>query len=428
MTTCALLLTAMTAAALGTDTQGHYLIGTATDWRDFAAVVEQTPTANAKMTADIDLGDDQTMIGTYEKPFQGTFDGQGHSLTLAYEATENSIAPFRYVKDATIEAIHIKGSIHTTGMAIGGVACYDSSSGRGSTVRRCWVSALLSADVVSGSLQNSLGGIFQGPANDAVIEDCLFDGKFADQNSQWNGGFVNVCSTVTIRNSLNLGTFPPGNGCGTFNRTDCKLENCYFLNAYGTEQGTKVTEAQLADGTVTNLLQAGRAEEVWTQDAVTKRPMLKVFASSTPGDATPGGTTASGFICWLLNGGTVTWQLSEQPKVELIKGQFVISSTRATVYYAADDVEKFTLDTNGAAAIDRLMAGGNSPSVSREDGQLVVSGCRAGESVTVYQASGRESQRLRADGNGRLQLALDALPAGVYIVKSESVTFKIAKK
>ena len=46
-----------TAWALATDADGYYLIGSVQDWKDFAALVETTPTANAKMTADINLGD-----------------------------------------------------------------------------------------------------------------------------------------------------------------------------------------------------------------------------------------------------------------------------------------------------------------------------------------------------------------------------------
>lgn len=45
--------------------------------KDFAALVETVPNANARMTADIDLGNDQTMVGTASVPYQGSFDGQG---------------------------------------------------------------------------------------------------------------------------------------------------------------------------------------------------------------------------------------------------------------------------------------------------------------------------------------------------------------
>ena len=79
-----LLFTAISvgAWALDKDAEGYYLIGSVQDWKDFATLVETTPTANAKMTADIDLTTDVTMVGTKSIPYQGTFDGQGYTLTV----------------------------------------------------------------------------------------------------------------------------------------------------------------------------------------------------------------------------------------------------------------------------------------------------------------------------------------------------------
>ena len=71
-------------STLQQDEEGYYLLCTPQDWQDFAALVNEDsePDAQARMTADIDLGDDQTMVGTVEHPYQGTFDGQGHTLTV----------------------------------------------------------------------------------------------------------------------------------------------------------------------------------------------------------------------------------------------------------------------------------------------------------------------------------------------------------
>lgn len=47
------------------DGEGYYLLGTLQNWRDFAAIVNGgTANVNARMTADIDLGNDQTHIGS----------------------------------------------------------------------------------------------------------------------------------------------------------------------------------------------------------------------------------------------------------------------------------------------------------------------------------------------------------------------------
>ena len=410
-----------------TEQGDEILISSVGDWRRFAAMVESNPTVNARMTADVDLGDEQTMIGTRENPFQGTFDGQGHTLTVHLEGTENGITPFRYVRNATIEKVHVKGSVHTTGMAAGGLVCESletSGDEKGTTVRQCWVSAYLEVDITWGGLQNSIGSIFLDPKVNSVIEDCVFDGIIADKNNHYCGGFVNHSSLVTIRNSLNLGTFPSNaSDCGTFNRLDCPIENCYYLNPFSRPQGEQVTEEQLADGTVTAALQAGRPVQVWVQDETMRRPRLKVFKDGGPDE------TYDELICWLDGGATVSWRFSEKPKVQLKGGEYTISSTRATVSYKAIDVIQYTLRRVSAVGIDHvLQATPGQPSVNREDGQLTFSGCKAGETVTIYNTAGRQVMRQQAGSDGRLQLPLGSLPAGIYLVKTGSVTLKIATK
>ena len=113
-------------SGLDIDEEGNYLIASADDWKAFAELIIIEPTANVKMTADIDLGDDQTMVGTVEHPYQGSFDGQGHTLTVNlssyYTFDIGAVAPFACVKDATIKNLHVAGSLKQQYCAAGGVA------------------------------------------------------------------------------------------------------------------------------------------------------------------------------------------------------------------------------------------------------------------------------------------------------------------
>lgn len=59
-----------------TKTGEFYQISTAEDWGDFATLVVNEPAAKAQLTGDITVN---TMVGTSAVPYQGTFDGQGHS-------------------------------------------------------------------------------------------------------------------------------------------------------------------------------------------------------------------------------------------------------------------------------------------------------------------------------------------------------------
>ena len=291
--------------ALNQDTDGYYLLGSVQDWQDFAALVQITPTANAKMTADIDLGTQITMIAEdVDQPYQGTFDGQGHTLTVNWTADgEDRVAPFRYADGATIKRLHVDGSITKTGTYgrchAGILAC--SLGSATTTTTECWSSVSLYAFDTMGGLLSVAGGNCT-----TNIVDCMFSGSISASNSSGcSGGFASHADkeylhseqgepTVNITRGLNLGTFPGSNPYLSY--TFIRMGNivfgthtvtsCYYKNVYGNAQGTQVTDTQLADGTTTTALNAGRTgdEAVWVQNGST--PMLKIFASTEPNPAT----------------------------------------------------------------------------------------------------------------------------------------------
>lgn len=142
-------------------------------------------------------------------------------------------------------------------------------------------------------------------------------------------------------------------------------------------------------------------------------------------------TGADEFVCELKSGATVTWLLTEVPTVELKDGQFVISSTRATVSYTAEDVKRFVLQKD-PTAIETPKVGSDARPVGTAQwagaGLLLISGCQAGEAIAIYASDGRQMMRRSADANGSTTITTESLPAGVYIVKSQSINLKFAKK
>ena len=268
----------------------YFLIGSLQDWKDFAELVETEPTTNGKLIADVDLGDDQTMVGSLASPYQGIFDGQGYTLTVNYDMnlTTSAVAPFAVVGDAVIQKLHVAGSIKQQYCAAGGVV---GSIMGNVTIKECWVSAYMYVRG-SGNLQGTIGGIASCCDNSAarncsiLIEDCVFSGEMGTGYhcgsimSHVNGGYGN---SAVIKNCLSIGTYVSAIGStGTFIRVGTQgdpysIENCYFKTSWGAVQGTQATETQLADGTTATALQAGRTEEVWVQDPNTNLPLPKIF-------------------------------------------------------------------------------------------------------------------------------------------------------
>lgn len=274
-------------SSLDQDNEGYYLIGSVQDWQDFAEIVNSgtNTAANAKMTADIDLGDDQTMISdNVSYRYSGVFDGQGHKLNVNYYSSETTvdggyyIAPFRDIQGATIKNLTVTGNItgymHCAGVA--GVAFSPSTN-------------LISNVTVSANITilNTHGGGFIGHNENATttIQDCLFNGTI---NGKSGGSTVGVffgwsesSATMSLINCLENGSYT---NYSPLTPTSCPgyavptVTNCYYTVS-GSHPGTQATSAQLADGTIATALQNGRAEEIWVQDPVTNQPMLKLFAT-----------------------------------------------------------------------------------------------------------------------------------------------------
>ena len=137
------------------------------------------------------------------------------------------------------------------------------------------------------------------------------------------------------------------------------------------------------------------------------------------------------FIVWLDGGGTVSYQLSEKPEVRQNAAELTVSSaTRTTVIYDWKEVLRFTLGNDELTTLDisTPQADSQKPLVSRDAERLLFQGCKAGQIVTIYDATGKAVAIHHIDADGQLQLSISQLPSGLNIVKSESVTIKIMKK
>ncbi len=273
----------LTPEDLPQDAEGYYLLDGKMAWLSFAALVNGgTYDAKAKMTADIDLGNDQTMIGdtgesTSSPCFSGIFDGQGYTLTVAYTGIGSSSvgAPFAKINGATIKNLHVKGSLSSAGYHPTSIV---SDSWGTSRLEKVWGEVDITGTRTGWVEASGLVGCMK--AGNLTIEDCLFTGTVNGSGS-YNGCFIGYIDSgsATITNSLSTGTFSYSGESNGFRGTHT---NCYvkqFPTSYPSGV-TKPTDEELADGTTTTALNNGRSEVIWVQDAVTNKPMLATFANA----------------------------------------------------------------------------------------------------------------------------------------------------
>ena len=277
----ALVLTMPTWAQGGSGNESETItIASKEDWKAFCDRVNSGQTTlNAKLTKDVDLGEEIVMAGTkdlyspgYNNYFYytGTFDGQGHTLSFSWEAgSRDCIAPFSYVKDATIKNLRTQGKITTKGDYLSGMVYGAFGT---TTLTGC----ISDVDITggSGSDASRAAGMVQAVTSDASVHitDCLVKGSITDNSDESEramAGFVfrNI-GTYTLTRCLYVGKNNAPNDSYTFGTEhgiSATFTDCYYLNTCGKAQGDKITEAQLRNGYVAYKLQKGIESQVWGQ-------------------------------------------------------------------------------------------------------------------------------------------------------------------
>ena len=245
-----------------------YEIASKDNWIEFSNIVYDGQNAvDAKMTADVDLGGDFKTIGGVHK-YSGTFDGQGHTLTVNWAADNAGLkAPFGYVDGATIKNLRTKGKIQGNY----GLAGLIYSVYGNTTVSDC-----VSEVDIKGA-HGLAGMIYRVNSNAKVtMTDCVVKGDLTatteDGKKQMVGFIYGIYGGNTLTNCLYIGTNNATAG-NTF-AFGANATNCYYLNACGRVQGTQVTEEQLKNGHVAKQLQAGRTDQCYWAQALGEMPSL----------------------------------------------------------------------------------------------------------------------------------------------------------
>jgi len=254
----------------------EYTIHTATGWNVFCDALLDKDTYNGFSGKTVYLANDievSRMAGSQYHDFCGTFDGGGHTLTFNYgtsyaPASEQYIAPFRYVSNTkanpndatdspvTIEKLHVAGDIYTSAKYAGGLICRKWGT---VTIQNCRSSIVIHSSVAGDGTHG--GFVTENNSGDLTITGCVFDGKLLTVNTGETtattncGGFVGwrAAGDITISNSLYApadlgdGETEVVTGTGDYpsatfvrNGNANTITNCYYTEALGTPQGTKV--------------------------------------------------------------------------------------------------------------------------------------------------------------------------------------------
>ena len=184
-----------------------------------------------------------TMVGTEDNPFKGTFNGNGHTLSVYIISDEKAAAPFHYISGATIKNLKVTGTLWGTnttseGYHVGGLVGYAMDGTN--TIENCLVSTNITID--------TFGGGIVGHAKSSTLNltGCIYDGNITNHVPTTDpncgvGGLVGWCDSPTLNitdciyNGSNGVIYPYGvffhpvackSGSGTVTAT---VSDCYYF-------------------------------------------------------------------------------------------------------------------------------------------------------------------------------------------------------
>ncbi|MBR1484476.1 MAG: hypothetical protein IJ612_02135 [Prevotella sp.] len=220
----------------------YFPIRTAEDWTEFKNKVQAaggSSDVNARLYGDIEINKDQIVSWENGYAYRGTFDGNGHTLTLNFADTgQELIGPFRYVGNATIKNLHTAGTINTSVRYAAGLIGWTMEDAT-VNIENCRSSVTLKSSVNGEGLL--AGFIARQSGSNVAIRSSKVDGSFEGANATNNRGFVAWVargSSLTIDNCL----FAPDNistnmdGCQTWAGLDTQNVNYSNVNSYATKE------------------------------------------------------------------------------------------------------------------------------------------------------------------------------------------------
>lgn len=181
-----------------------------------------------RLTADI------TVTEPYAEAFSGTFDGDGHTVTLNITDSTAYVGLFKTLSGgAVVKNVITAGSISSKGNNVGGIAGSADTDAGDVTIENCKNTAAITG-------KEEVGGILgrcSGSAHSVTVTGCINTGTINGTNRKVGGICGNLEGTHVIRNCYNTGgIFVSNSGiAGILGRGSkgVSIENCYSVGNSG---------------------------------------------------------------------------------------------------------------------------------------------------------------------------------------------------
>ncbi len=182
---------------------GKYYISSAAEWNAFATTVNNGTSYSGQIVAlTTDIPTAVTMMaGTESNPFCGTFDGDGHTITLALSGSGQGTALFYLIEGATLKNLKVQGTVTTSGYR---PATFTAFVEGNCTISNCWSTVAVSSTKTNSWVDG--GGFVGRVSSNATLNmtGCAFHGSVTfDSTATTGGGMVGFTQTNAVVNLTN---------------------------------------------------------------------------------------------------------------------------------------------------------------------------------------------------------------------------------
>lgn len=312
-------------------------IGTA---EAFAAM---EPGGNYQLTADI------IVTAPYASDFSGTFDGNGHTVTLEITAKTNYVGLFKTLAGgAVVKNVITAGSISGKVNNVGGIA---GTADGNVTIENC----KNTASIKGGKGAGGILGYSEPGSGFVTISSCANMGSVSGTRKQVGGIAGNVVGTHIIRNCYNQGDISDGAGILGRGTKGVLVENCYTVgsvetngaiiavssSSYSSDEPCRIVNCYAPSETVTALVPS--TVKISNSGTKSSAEMQSADFAATLGSA------------FQYNGGGYPTLKDPEPVVEKNVVSISVKSAKTTCY-TGDELElsvTVTYDDNSSEVITK---------------------------------------------------------------------------
>ncbi|GEM_PF-2447697 len=266
-----------------------YVVKTPYDLTMISGLANTGKPVKVKLASDIDLSAATTLMlgNSQDAPFQGVFDGQGHTIKLAINVPNTgdySGAFIRFATNLTVRNLNLTGSVTTCGKHCGSVISYGWGNVTLENVTSNTDNYTNGGDACLSGLVGMAGENFASSPTVMTFRNCAFTGTMNHTGAAGDshgGVFVgwkgNNATTVYVYDSYSAaqGSIVNSSAYRPFVRLweggdngEIYINNSYYYNSaqFGGVQGEERSAEKFASGEVCYLLNESQNGTVWRQD------------------------------------------------------------------------------------------------------------------------------------------------------------------